>query len=240
MTKRNRRDLALGLSYTNPTNPEGSLMRALSFSVLALILVTACGNTDRPLRDLRSASGGPDEFAVIPFDPLEIPETRALPDPTPGGENRADPTPNADAIRALGGSPAAVFAGGIPSGDAALLARTNRYGVDPAIRAQLAAEDDATLRRARRSNLFNPLGRDRYFPAYKRQALDAPAELARLGGLGVAVPEIPAEAIKARELASAPLLERLGFRGDCVFTTEGSPDGRLRRVCPPDEEAEEE
>ncbi|WP_083480148.1 DUF3035 domain-containing protein [Loktanella sp. 5RATIMAR09] len=216
-------------------------MRALSFSVLALILVTACGNTERPLRDLNSASGGPDEFAVIPFDPLQIPETRTLPNPTPGGENRVDPTPNADAIRALGGSPAAVFAGRIPASDAELLARTGQYGVDPAIRAQLAAEDDATLRRARRSNLFNPLGRDRYFPAYRRQALDASAELARLGGLGVSVPQIPPEAVKARERASAPILERLGLRADCVITTAGSPDGRLRRVCPSDdEEAEDE
>lgn len=215
-------------------------MRALSFSVLALILVTACGNTDRPLRDLRSASGGPDEFAVIPFDPLEIPETRALPNPTPGGANRADPTPNADAIRALGGSPAAQIAGGIPAGDAALLAQTNRYGVDPAIRAQLAAEDTARLERTRRSNLFNPLGRDRYFSTYARQALDAPAELARLGGLGVAVTQVPAEAVEARERASAPFFERLGLREDCVFTTRGSPDGRLRRVCPSDEEEAEE
>jgi len=213
-------------------------MRALSFSVLALILVSACGDTERPLRDLRSASGGPDDFAVIPFDPLEIPETRALPNPTPGGANRADPTPNADAIRALGGSPAALVAGGIPSGDAALVAQTNRYGVDPAIRAQLAAEDDATLRRARRTNLFNPLGRDRYFPAYRRQALDAPAELARLDALGVAVPQVPAEAVEARERASGRLLERFGLREDCVFTTIGSPDGRLRRVCADDAEEE--
>ncbi|WP_400084102.1 DUF3035 domain-containing protein [Yoonia sp. R78084] len=210
-------------------------MRALSFSVLALILVTACGNTDRPLRDLRSAGGGPDEFAVIPFDPLEIPETRALPNPTPGGANRADPTPNADAIRALGGSPAAVVAGGVPAGDAALVTQTNRYGVDPAIRAQLAADDDATLRRARRTNLFNPLGRDRYFAAYARQALDAPAELARLDALGVAVPQVPAEAVEARERASAGLLGQFGIREDCVFTTIGSPDGRIRRVCESDE-----
>lgn len=210
-------------------------MRALSFSVLALILVTACGNTDRPLRDLRSASGGPDEFAVIPFDPLEIPETRVLPTPTPGGTNRADPTPNADAIRALGGSPAAQVAGGIPASDAALVTQTNRYGVDPAIRAQLAADDDATLRRARRTNVFNPLGRDRYFPAYARQALDAPAELARLDAQGVAVPQVPVQAVEARERASAGLLGQSGIREDCVFTTIGSPDGRIRRVCESDE-----
>lgn len=166
-------------------------MRALSFSVLALILVAACGNTDRPLRDLRSASGGPDEFAVIPYDPLEIPETRTLPTPTPGGTNRADPTPNADAIRALGGSPAAQVAGGIPAGDAALVTQARRYGASATIRAELAAADEARLNRARTSNIFNPLGRDRYFPAYSRDALDAFAELERLRAAGIAVPVPP-------------------------------------------------
>ena len=209
-------------------------MRALSFSVLALILVTACGNTDRPLRDLRSAGGGPDEFKVIPLGPLEIPQTRDLPTPTPGGTNRTEPSPNADAIRALGGSPSAQIAGGIPSGDAALVAQTNRYGVDPNIRSVLAAEDEATLERARRLNIVNPLGRDRYFPAYSRYALDAPAELARLGNLGVLVPQVPAEAVEARETAASGLLGQFGLRENCVFTTIGSPDGRLRRVCETD------
>lgn len=163
-------------------------MRAISFSVLALFLITACGNTDRPLRDLRSGSGGPDEFAVIPFDPLETPQTRTLPTPTPGGANRADPTPNADAIRALGGSAAAQTAGGIPAGDAALVAQASRFGVTPTIRTELATADEARLNRARRSNIFNPLGRDRYFPAYAGFALDPFAETARLRAAGVAVP----------------------------------------------------
>ncbi len=209
-------------------------MRALSFSVLAMILVAACGNTDRPLRDLRPAGAGPDEFAVIPADPLEIPDTFTLPAPTPGGVNRADPTPNADAIQALGGSASAQSAGGVPAGDAALVARASRYGVDPNIRAELAATDAARLDRARRSNLFNPLGRDRYFPAYARQALDAPSELARLQALGITVPQVPAATVDASENAANGFLGQLGLRENCVFTTAGSPDGRLRRVCTPE------
>lgn len=210
-------------------------MRALSFSVLALTLVSACGNTDRPLRDLRSSGGGPDEFAVIPVGPLEIPGQLALPSPTPGGANRTDPVPNADAINVLGGSQAARVAGGVPTGDAALVSYTARYGVDPNIRGTLAAEDAAILERARRSNFFNPLGRDRYFPAYRRQALDASAESARLQAAGVTATEIPAEVIEEREAADATFFERLGLREDCVFTTAGSPDGRMRRVCEGDE-----
>lgn len=206
-------------------------MRALSLSVLALILITACGNTERPLRDLPAAGGGPDEFAVIPSDPLVIPETRALPTPTPGGANRADPTPNADAIVALGGSAAAQFAGGIPANDSALVAQTNRYGVDPDIRAVLAAEDAARLERARRSNFFNPLGRDRYFPAYSRQALDASAELERLRAAGVTVPTVPVAVVEERARATGGILGQLGLGENCAFTTVGSPDGQLRRVC---------
>ena len=48
-------------------------MRVISFSVLALTLFAACGDTDRPLRDLQSAGGGPEAFAVIPQERLDIP-----------------------------------------------------------------------------------------------------------------------------------------------------------------------
>ena len=73
-------------------------MRAITLSVLVLLVVAACGDTDRPLRDLQSAGGGPDEFAVIPQEPLEIPAVQSLPQPTPGGINRADPTPTGKQI----------------------------------------------------------------------------------------------------------------------------------------------
>lgn len=206
-------------------------MRAFVFPVLALLFVTACGDTDRPLHDLKSASGGPDEFAVIPQEPLVIPTDRSLPRPTPGGTNLADPTPAADAIAALGGSANAQIAGGVPTGDAALVAQAGRYGVEPAIRATLFAADQARLERARRSNIFNPLGRDRYFPAYAGQALDASAELERLRALGVAVPTVPATT-QNQQTQEAPQ------SGDttCAFVTVGG--GPFERVCKPvDEDA---
>jgi len=215
-------------------------MRAITFSVLALALMTACGGSDKPLRDLRASGGGPDEFAVIPQLPLVLPPTTALPEPTPGGSNRADPNPNAAAISALGGSASAQIAGGIPAGDAALVAQAGRYGVSPGIRAELAAD------------VFNPLGRDRYFPAYARQALDANAELARLRAAGVAVPTPPsANPQPAAQPTAQPPAEpeqaepQQGLFGrvfqpgaprqNCVFTTEG-PGNELRRVCTPVEE----
>ena len=164
-------------------------MRAIIFSVLALALLGACGNPDRPLHAFPPSGGGPDEFSVIPKLPLGTPPTNELPLPTPGGSNRTDVNPNADAIAALGGSASAQVAGGIPAGDAALIAQTGRYGVEPRIRAELAAADEAFRNRRSRSNILNPLNRDRYFPAYARQALNANAELARLQAAGVAVPD---------------------------------------------------
>jgi hypothetical protein len=167
-------------------------MRAIVLSVLALVTLAACGNTDRPLRDMRTSDGGPDEFSVIPAQPLALPETLTLVTPTPGGTNLADPTPKADAIAALGGNQAAQYAGGIPATESGLVAQVSRYGVDANVRAELA-ERDATLRqRKKRSNMFNPLNRDRYFALYAQQALDAEAELARLAALGIQVPNAPA------------------------------------------------
>ena len=222
-------------------------MRAISLSVLALALLTACANTDRPLRELRSAGGGPDEFAVIPQRPLVIPQTLTLPEPTPGGTNLADPNPTAEAIAALGGNAAAQRAGGVPAGDAALVAQAGRYGVDPAIRAELAAQDEAFRQRRSRVNVFNPLGRDRYFPAYAGQALNARAELARLQRLGIAVPNpvMPQPQPRPQTAAAEPeqttparpgILQRIIRPGEprqtCVWTTEG-PGSELRRVCTP-------
>lgn len=166
-------------------------MRAKIICGVALVLLAACGGTDRPLRDMRAAGGGPDAFSVVPVGPLEIPAQLTLPTPTPGGSNRTDPQPRADAIAALGGSATAQIAGGVPAQDVALVTQVSRYGVTDGIRTTLAAEDAQLLERKRRMNMFNLLNRDRYFPAYAGQVLDPYAELARLRALGIQVPDLP-------------------------------------------------
>lgn len=64
-------------------------MRAITLSGLAFTLMAACGgNVDgKEFRDV-----GPEQssFLVTPAAPLESPPTRVLPQPTPGGENRAE------------------------------------------------------------------------------------------------------------------------------------------------------
>lgn len=155
-----------------------------------LLTLSACAGGDRGLRDLRSNGGGPDEFAVLPVAPLVMPtDVTTLPAPTPGGANLTDPTPNADAVAVLGGNPNALIPNGAPARDGALITAAGRNGVDPAIRATLAAEDAAFRNRQTRFGLFR--GRNRYFGAYARQALDVYAELQRFRNAGVPTPSAP-------------------------------------------------
>jgi hypothetical protein len=73
-----------------------------------MLALAACGNgkAEPELMNLRSGQG-PDEFAIVPPKPLEMPESLAdLPEPTPGGfQNRTDQNPEDDAAMALGGKP---------------------------------------------------------------------------------------------------------------------------------------
>ncbi len=164
------------------------MMRTVVLGVAGAMLLASCGGGGDGLRRF-AASAGPDEFSVQPSRPLELPGTTAL--PAPGGGNRADVDPVGDAIVLLGGNPAAARAGGIPASDQALVAQVSRGGTDPEIRATLAAEDASFRSGARLGGIFNLAGRDRYFQAYARQALDAYAELERFRALGIAVPSAP-------------------------------------------------
>ena len=70
----------------------GKLMRKKVFSVLALVAVAACSGPGPDFANpLAIEGGGPDASQVRLNDPLVIPPTNALPQPTPGGENLADP-----------------------------------------------------------------------------------------------------------------------------------------------------
>lgn len=161
-------------------------------AIAALAFLSGCAG-DRGLHRLDAEGGGPDEFSVLPVRPLEIPATLTLPEPTPGGANRTDPTPLADAVAALGGRPGATTAGGLPAGDAPLIAFVGRNGVEPDIRARLAAEDSAFRRRASALAGFGMRGSP-YFRAYAGQALDAYAELDRFRASGIRAPSAPPQA----------------------------------------------
>lgn len=173
----------------------GRLGIAFAPALAAALLMAGCGGGDPQLMRLRSESRSPDEFAVLPGKPLEIPQgtysVASLPPPTPGGANRTDPTPQADAIVALGGRPGAGTAG-----DAGLLASTARYGTDPAIRQTLAAED-YQYRQEHRGRLLQRLfNQTTYYRAYEPYALDQNAELARWRQAGARTPGAPPAAAR--------------------------------------------
>jgi len=158
----------------------------------ALIALAACGRGDPRLMNLRNTETGPDEFAVLPTAPIEIPgDLAALPQPTPGGVNRVDPDPEGDAIRALGGNPERANRA---AGD--IVSYAARFGSAADIRGTLAAEDLDY----RASNRGRPLERwfnvNVYYDAYRPMALDRYAELERLRRAGVRTPAAPPEAAR--------------------------------------------
>ena len=171
-------------------------MRAMSGKILLVLLaatlMTACSRNKEPrLLNIASSTDGPDEFAILPTKPLQAPESFAeLPPPTPGGANRTDAAPNADAIVALGGNPAAVSRG-VPAGDAGLVTHASRYGRSGSIRQQLAAEDLDFRRRKDGRVLERLFNVNVYFRAYRKQALDQYSELERFRRLGVRTPAAP-------------------------------------------------
>lgn len=153
-----------------------------------LMSLAACGDGDGvpELMNLRQQGSGADEFGILPTKPLELPEdVAALPEPTPGGSNRTDPNPEADAVAALGGNPAALGRTGVPAGDGGLVSHAARFGTSPAIRAQLAAEDLDYRRRNDGRLLERTLNLNIYYKAYEPLSLDQYAELERWRALGV-------------------------------------------------------
>ncbi|EAQ03812.1 hypothetical protein OB2597_11231 [Pseudooceanicola batsensis HTCC2597] len=144
--------------------------------LIACTGLAACGGVDRDftLRKIRNTSNGPEEFTIVPGKPLETPPSFVeLPPPTPGGANRTDQQPIADAVAALGGNPSALEDRGIAAADGALVSAASRRGVDSTIRQKLAQEDEELRRRKHRFARFRIFGGDEYYRAYDNQTLDS-------------------------------------------------------------------
>jgi len=168
-------------------------MSTRSLIFFAALTLAACGGGEDTTPNLlnigQSNRDGPDEFSVLPSEPLVIPENlAALPPPTPGQTNRTDPTPRSDAIAALGGNPAVLSRA---SNDGALVRYAGRFGVSADIRATLAASD----LRYRQQNDGLPLERlfnvNVYFRSYEQLSLDQYAELERLRRAGIRTSSVP-------------------------------------------------
>lgn len=164
-------------------------MRMISAMLGATALLAAC-SSDPHLMSVRSDT--PDEFSVVPSKPLNMPpDLNMLPAPTPGGGNLTDPTPDADAVAALGGNPGQLAAQGIGAADGALINYASRNGRQADIRAQLAQED-VEWRSHHSRRLLETLARTNvYMRAYKPMMLDSGAELQRWRHAGAQTPSAP-------------------------------------------------
>lgn len=164
----------------------------LCIAVAVAAFVAGCSSNKTPeLMHLRKDGQGPDEFSIVPTKPLQMPQNLSmLPVPTPGGTNITDPTPESDAIAALGGR-AQSRTGSLPATDAALIASADRYGADPAIRTTLAAEDLEWRRKHPGKFLERLFNNSTYASSYAPMSLNQQAELERWRKLGVKTPAAP-------------------------------------------------
>lgn len=173
-------------------------MRAgfLMIGLAAAMGLGACSGEPR-LMNLEAGRTTPDEFAILPTRPLAMPPDLAvLPSPTPGGANITDPTPEADAVAALGGNPGALVNQGIGAADQALVVHAGRNGIEPNIRGTLAAADLAFREGNRRRPLEALVGASVYYRAYAGQTLDARAEHLRWQRAGAITPTSPPPAAR--------------------------------------------
>lgn len=152
----------------------------------AVIGLSACSSGTPTLMNLRNTEAGPDEFAIVPTEELQMPVNRVLPTPTRGGTNRADPNPEADAIAALGGN---ITRANAAAGD--LVGHASRFGVADNIRGTLAAEDEAFRGNNGGRLLERLFNNNVYYRAYRAQSLDRYAELERMRRAGIRTPSAP-------------------------------------------------
>lgn len=172
-------------------------MRAIVLTIgfAAVAGLSACGGDSKQLMNIESGQTTPDEFVILPTKPLSMPPDLALlPEPTPGGTNITDPTPQADAVAALGGNPARLQDQGIAASDQALVAHAGRRGTDPSIRQTLAESDAKYRANNRRRPLEALFGTSVYQRAYRPMALEPHGEQVRWQRAGAVSSTSPAPA----------------------------------------------
>jgi hypothetical protein len=164
-------------------------MRRITALILIPLALAACANPG--LRDIRSNSAGPDEFIINPVKELAAPSDYTnLPKPTRGEGNLTDRSARGEGTTAVGGRVEDPNAP-VPRSDGALVQHASRLGVQGDIRENLAEADAKFRKRKQRLTQIRLVPIDRYNQAYKRQALDAPAEQKRWRRAGVATPSSP-------------------------------------------------
>ncbi len=168
------------------------MLKKVGLIGLVAVLLAACSVNEPDLITATSNTNdgeGPDEFGILPTKPLEAPEDYSLlPTPTPGGRNLVDPTPEADAVAALGGNPAVLSRA---STDGGLVRYAGRFGVSPSIRSELAANDLAFRQQNPGRVLERWFNLTTYFDTYAPLSLDKYRELERFRRAGIRTPAAP-------------------------------------------------
>lgn len=165
-------------------------MKKIALSmIVAIFALQACDGG--PLATGTLKDDGPDEFAIIPNKPLELPEELGtelaqLPTPTPGARSRAIPAPRREAVATLGGQPERLDDRRVTASESQLIAAASVSGVNPNIRSILAAEQ-ADNPDTKPRLLERAFGLQRRANAGRLTALDPQAEAVRLQRLGVRV-----------------------------------------------------
>lgn len=169
----------------------------LTMGLILVLAVAACSRGDGDVPRLMNAAAlqqGPDEFSIIPTQPLQAPPSfQALPEPTPNGANLVDQDPRALAAQALGGRVSAERTSSVPGADAGLVGYAGRNGVQSDIRATLAAEDEEFRRDNSPRILERLFNTNVYAQAYEDEVLDPHEELRRWRLRGVRTPSAPPE-----------------------------------------------
>ena len=152
-------------------------------AVAMVALLGLAGCEDNSLRSqLGLLHQGPDQFAVLPNRPIEVPDHDDLPPPEPGAASPIAPDPLGEVKLALGSVAAAPLSE--PSdGERTVMAMLGPLPVEDGIREMLAAEHEEML------DEDTPLVHKIFGIEQRRyrraNALDASEELDRLRGAGV-------------------------------------------------------
>lgn len=166
------------------------ILRGMVLGTTMALVLGACANTG--LRDLRSDSGGPDEFQIQTVKPLEQPQdVTVLPPPTPGGSNLVDHKPFDDVSIALGGRAPSSPDAPVPGVDGAMVTHASRFGVSPDIRQSLAAEDAKFRKQRGRFTNIRIVRTDMYNKVYERYALDPVRVSQSFRRAGIQTPSSP-------------------------------------------------
>lgn len=117
-------------------------MKNIKLSVLLVSSVLALSACDKTREQFDFSKKAPDEFAVTPRAPLEMPPDYHLRPPRPGAPRPQEETPVAEAKQAIFGAEQDLKAQpeALSDGEAILLQKSNAVAIDPNIRAKVDQE----------------------------------------------------------------------------------------------------